>query len=573
MTSPVIAALIVQSIIIIVCVLVIIRLMQSRRIKKSKHQLESTFDSIDSPTATIDESYVIHRVNKAYAEMTGGNYREILSRKCYDVLRGRTSPCEDCRMMETLETGKRQYVPISTHPKSTNRAVSFTFYPFSGTSVHRRFVVEHIRDVTELENMRTDLERRNRMLAETSRILSKAKKEMDEKLDLARQVQQSTLPEKAPVIGGMKIAHIYNPVEAVGGDLYDFIPFSDSRVGIFIGDASGHGLAAALVSTISKMSLFSHTRQEISAHNLLENINRDLVNNLHERAVGHYLTCFWGVFDRNDNSFTYARAGHPQPIVIRANGKRIQLDASGTFAGIVENTQYEQKVFHFNKGDRCYLCTDGIYEAGKSPEDKSKMLGYKQFIEVVASVNNEPFEKILPTLRSRLSGFSYDDDFTVIVFEITEEKTADLTEQLPGFHPDDDIALFTVQPQYGMDFLFDPLSRRLQQNGYPNDNIKKIEMCINELISNGLEHGNRNDPAKKVKVAYTVSKSSAKVCVVDEGPGFNLKNIPDPTEPELILREGGRGVHLIRSFADEYGQNSKGNGIYFVKHNKSKKVC
>ncbi|MFW5775399.1 MAG: SpoIIE family protein phosphatase [Chitinivibrionales bacterium] len=561
------AAIISQSIIIIVCIVVIIRLMQSRRIKHSKHQLESTFDSIDSPTATITEHYTIQRVNKAYAEMIGKDYKEILGRKCFEILRSRTSICEDCRMMQTLETGKQQHIATSSHPKSTGRIVSFTFYPFSGSSQKDRFVVEHIRDVTELESIRSDLERRNAMLANTTNILTKAKQEMDEKLDLARQVQQSTLPEKAPAIKGLMISHIYHPVEAVGGDVYDFIPFTQDRVGIFIGDASGHGLAAALVSTISKMSLFSHTRTELGATELLENINRDLVGNLHERAVGHYLTCFWGVFDNRDNSFTYARAGHPQPIVIRANGERMQLDAAGTFAGIIENTRYEQKKFHFKKGDRCYLCTDGIYEVNEDANGTSTMLGYKRFAEVVASVNNQPFDNILPALSKRLSGFSYEDDFTVIVFEVTEDRPQDLSEDFPGFRPEDDIALFTIHTPSSVEQLIEPLSRRLTHNGFIEDTIKKIEICINELVSNGFEHGNGNDDGKKVTVAYTISRSEAKICVVDEGSGFNLESIPDPTHPENIAREGGRGVHLIRSFADEYGQNTKGNGIYFVKQN------
>lgn len=570
MSTGIAAAIISQGIIILVCIGIILRLMQSRRIKQSKHQLESTFDSIDSPTAIIYDSFVIQRVNKAYAAMIGKEYKEIIGRKCYEVLRGRNSCCNDCRLMETLKTGRQQNVATSVHPTSDQRVVSFTFYPFSGTSQNGRLVVEHIRDITELENIRSDLERQNEMLANTTSILTKAKMEMDEKLDLARQVQQSTLPEKAPSVKGLKIAHIYHPVEAVGGDVYDFVPFSEGRVGIFIGDASGHGLAAALVSTISKMSLFSHTRQEIGAAALLENINRDLYGNLHERAVGQYLTCFWGMFDYHDNSFTYARAGHPRPIVIRSDGRCIQLDAAGTFAGILENTRYEQKKFYFQKGDRCFLCTDGIYEVNKKNETKTEMLGYRRFAEIVASVNEESFNNILPALRNRLSDFEYDDDFTVIVFEVTEDRPQDITDNFPGFYPKDDIALFTVDSQETVDHVIDPLSRHLVHNGYFKDDIRKIELCINELVSNGIEHGNKNARSKKVTVAYTVSAAAVKICVVDEGAGFNLHAIPDPTRPENITREGGRGVHLLRTFADEYGQNSTGNGIYFIKLNKAK---
>ena len=96
---------------------------------------------------------------------------------------------------------------------------------------------------------------------------------------------------------------------------------------------------------------------------LLSSINNDLLNNIH---TGHYLTCFWGIFDLEKNTLTFSRAGHPIPVLIKNNGAVIPLKSTGTFIGLISDIQFEQQMVSFEKGDRFYIFTDGIYEVLES---------------------------------------------------------------------------------------------------------------------------------------------------------------------------------------------------------------
>ena len=103
---------------------------------------------------------------------------------------------------------------------------------------------------------------------------------------------------------------------------------------------SGHGLSAAFVGTISKMSLYNNSKKEMPVNELLSKVNQDMIDNVH---TGHYLTCFWGIFDTRSKKFTYSRAGHPIPVLVKRNGTVIPLKSQGTFLGLLPNSMYEER--------------------------------------------------------------------------------------------------------------------------------------------------------------------------------------------------------------------------------------
>ncbi|MBD3393313.1 MAG: SpoIIE family protein phosphatase [Chitinivibrionales bacterium] len=545
-------------------VFLVYRLLLAGKIYRSKRHLESAFDSIEDPLAIVNRGFVLLRVNRAYCQLVEKSFPEVLGRHCYAILRGRDTPCEDCKLKEVLHTERKKYTPRSGHPRAPHRrTISFTFYPFQTKRGSESSVVEHIRDITELEYLKENLEKRNRDLSDTTIVLQRAQAEMKDELALARQVQRSTLPQGAPIVDGLKIDVTYHPIEAVGGDVYDFIPFSDSKTAIFVGDASGHGLPSAFVSTISKMSLYNNTRAEIAPAKLLDRMNHDLLGNI---RTTHYLTSVCAVFDTSENSITYARAGHPMPIVIRNTGEVFHLGAIGTFIGILESAAYEQRKFLLRKGDRCYFCTDGIYEVMENGDSASGVLGFKAFSDIVASVNQLPFQDIIPALRDRLARYTYEDDYTLIVVEITEDRPFDIAESLPGFRPNDDLSFISFSAYSEMSNQLEALLAAMAKLAYDERDRKAVRLCINELVVNALEHGNGNADGRRVTLAYTADHDAVRFCVVDEGNGFDMGSLPDPTMADNLNKEGGRGLYLVRQFADEVGQNARGNGVFVVKN-------
>lgn len=384
-------------------------------IYRSKTHLEQAFDSFDDPLAVIDSTYTIRRINRAYAALIAKPYTSILGQRCHEILRGRDTPCSDCRLMDTLRDRKRAAIARSPHPSSAdNAAISFTFFPFAGESADP-CAVEHIRDITELENLRDGLQAKNSELERTSEELRQAQSTIMTEIDMAREVQQGMLAKGAPAIDGLRIDVVYQPVESVGGDIYDFVRFSPTRLGVFIGDASGHGLPAAFVSTMSKMSLFHHTRTEVAPSELMQRLNADIASNI---RTSHYLTCYWCLYDSTTSTLRYARAGHPRPIVVHSDGSREELDSAGTLIGILEDIEFTEATYQCRKGDRVYLFTDGVY-APPVNDNRSSAHSTEPFNRLLTHCARLPFDKILPTIREELGKLEREDDYTVIVMEAT----------------------------------------------------------------------------------------------------------------------------------------------------------
>jgi serine phosphatase RsbU (regulator of sigma subunit) len=389
------------------------------KIYKSKIHLESTFDSIDDPVAIVSGDYRIERANRSYARLVSRPITRVIGNRCHELLRKRPVPCDDCRLKESLEQQTRQYVPHSPHPHGQQAGVmAFTFFPFvkKGELPSSHACVEHIRDITELERAKTALEKKSVILEKMTEELSEAQAILYREIELARQVQQNIFPKSLPEIPGLCIAVSYQPVESIGGDMYDVVPFSQTRAGIFIADASGHGLPAAFMSTIAKMSLYYHTRTELAPAEVLCRMNRDIVTNI---QTGHYLTCFYGLFDTQTNQLRYTRAAHPKPIVIRKDGEMLLLQCAGTLLGVLDEYQFQEQTFQCRAGDRIYLFTDGVYVVTVQKGVTKLAFDDKRFQEIVQAHNNLPFEKVIPAIREELSHFTYEDDYTLMVIEVT----------------------------------------------------------------------------------------------------------------------------------------------------------
>ena len=109
------------------------------------------------------------------------------------------------------------------------------------------------------------------------------------------------------------------------------------------------------------------------------------------------------------------------------------------------------------------------------------------------------------------------------------------------------------------------LSRVFEELGLSEDTTFDIKLAVQEAVVNAAEHGNNYDEDKKVFVDCQVDAEAITVVVRDEGPGFNPCEVPDPTEPENVLREHGRGIFLMRNLCDEIRYNTKGDTVTIVK--------
>ena len=227
----------------------------------------------------------------------------------------------------------------------------------------------------------------------------------------AQEIQKSLLPKSDPVFEGYDIAGRSLPAELVGGDLYDYIGYDPEVLGLAIGDASGHGLPAALLARDVLTGLRMGAEREFKISGLLAKLNRVInASTLSTR----FISLVFGELERN-GTFVYVNAGHNPPILFKERGIE-ELSTGGTILGPVPDAVFRRGFAFIERGDIMILYTDGIVEredpAGE-PFDK------KRLIETVQECRDRPALAIVDEIFIRTYHYGanekWRDDATAVV--------------------------------------------------------------------------------------------------------------------------------------------------------------
>jgi sigma-B regulation protein RsbU (phosphoserine phosphatase) len=231
-------------------------------------------------------------------------------------------------------------------------------------------------------------------------------------LDEARRIQRKLLPQTMPPLDGWEVAVSWQPASGVGGDCFDGIAFSPSRVGVSIADVVGKGIPAALLMSNLQATVRAFATNATEPSDLCEQVNRILCSHISE---GRFISFFYGIVDSEESTLTYTNAGHYPPIVIRATGEVERLGAGGPVLGVFPDGRYEQGHLALKSGDRIVFYTDGITDVCNAADEE---FGDARLVEL-ATTNRGCSA---PALHARLAGavqqFSdgrFVDDATLIV--------------------------------------------------------------------------------------------------------------------------------------------------------------
>ena len=223
-----------------------------------------------------------------------------------------------------------------------------------------------------LRSMRRQLERQNDELEGWRRNLERD-------LEAARLTQQSLIPQKPPQLPGWQVATCYRPVIQVGGDIYGWLPMKDSRILFWIADGTGHGAAAALLTTLAKL-LFHHGGVEHDAPTtVMERVNSDFRSIFGARS---FMTAMCVALDPASGHASVVGAGHPPLLVIRDNGATESIASIAPPLGLIEHPEFTETVIGFEAGDAFLLYTDGLFGSAKderrrlTPQRLEKMLDH-----------------------------------------------------------------------------------------------------------------------------------------------------------------------------------------------------
>jgi len=193
---------------------------------------------------------------------------------------------------------------------------------------------------------------------------------LDFDLAMASSIQGMILPKKFPEVAGLDIHAFYRPAQKIGGDLYDVFRLNQNQVGFAIADVSGKGIPASLLMAICQTNLRHFARQNNSPRDVLRNMNEEMMPGIRHDM---FITLIYAVVDSEQNTLTFARAGHERLLMIHGgsetNGSATSelLSADGMALGMVPGELFdetlEERTVPFRKGDIAVFFTDGITEA------------------------------------------------------------------------------------------------------------------------------------------------------------------------------------------------------------------
>jgi sigma-B regulation protein RsbU (phosphoserine phosphatase) len=212
-----------------------------------------------------------------------------------------------------------------------------------------------------------DLQQKNLQLAKAYQDLQAAqvqiieKEKLERELELAREIQQSILPRKLPCLPGFEFGVQMAPARAVGGDFFDFIPLSETALGIAVGDVSDKGVPAALFMAMTRSIMRSEARRARTPRQALEGVNGLLLD---MNDAGMFVTVLYGVLDQITRRFHYVRAGHTLPSLCSADGAVYQPpSAPGQPLGVFPQPALDEFSLQLTPGCTLVLYTDGMTDA------------------------------------------------------------------------------------------------------------------------------------------------------------------------------------------------------------------
>lgn len=346
-----------------------------------------------------------------------------------------------CRAFRALDWGSYGYFVLLTSKSEKDDiadglesgADDFLTKPVNGAELRAR-----LKAGERILHMQEELFEKNSLVTSTLKQLQKVYDSLDRDLIEASKLQLALVRDRQRNYGAGQVSLILRPSGHVGGDLVGSFAIDDARVGVFAVDVSGHGVAAAMM-TARLAGLLSGTSPD---QNIALRICDDGARGswppaivaqrlntlmLEELKVDQYFTLVYAEIDLRTGAGVLVQAGHPHPIILRADGAIDVLGDGGLPIGLIQGAQFEEVQFHLRPNDRLIIASDGVTEC----EDANRQeLGQEGFIKMLEQNRNlaslDLLEAVLQDLQTYRSGEEFADDVSGLLFDYSPTATAAL---------------------------------------------------------------------------------------------------------------------------------------------------
>ena len=241
--------------------------------------------------------------------------------------------------------------------------------------------------------------------------------ELMHSLKLAEEVQQNLLPTQNPAIQGYDVSGTSMYCDQTGGDYYDYFPLPDSKLGIAIADACGHGVGAAMLMTTVRAFLISAVEKYSDPAHLLNAINTWITRDC--AISGNFTTMFFLEIHPYTRQLRWVRAGHEPPLHFHDREQLVtKLEGAGIVLGIDESYVFQNQHTEVQKGDIILVGTDGIFE---TRNDEKQVLGHDRVRDIIIQHREQKAAAIQEIILSEVKRFrgemNQEDDITLVVIK------------------------------------------------------------------------------------------------------------------------------------------------------------
>lgn len=365
---------------------------------------------------------------------------------------------------------------------------------------------------------------------------------MRQALEMAREVQMSTLPEHMPAVPSYEVQALFRPAELTGGDTYD-VALHEQGLVIVLGDATGHGIAPALSVTQMQAMLRMAFRLGADLETAFLQVNNRLADTL---ADDRFITAFIGVLDPSSHKIRYHSGGQGPILLYRAaTGGWEHYKATSFPLGAMPLTSLRPTiVLDLSPGDILALVSDGIFEQENGRGEQFGELRVRGVIETNAGASmKELVAALMRSVEAFAEGAAQEDDMTAVLLR-RDPRRVEWGEFARGYESLPGLVEFTAGAFARLD-----IEPRL---------LPTVDLAVEELFTNMVKYGSGSSAA--VRIGVTALEGGVEVTLIDRDvERFDITRSPgvDIHAPIEEREPGGLGLHLIRRMADSVAYEYK----------------